>query len=525
MNLKHASLSLLLILVCTYPLVNLGYTTSSLNATVETDKASYKLREIVNVTGNVTYDGELVQDGLIAIQIDDPTKTLIARTLHLSTNSPEQWSIEIVSVIPCDTGGNFKPAIKRGTSAWFKVTIKNNALVSRKVLIVINIYDSNLIPLDIAAVSLDVGAGDTATFQPQMYISHWASTGAGIIYANVYSDWPKDGGYPRCPEKSTNFYIIDSEYDEYPHGQNPEPPAQNGTYEMQFRLSPECLPGTYTVTASAWYVGEKDLATTVFNVIYVPTPPWPSFFFTPPMAIPGFKITFDASASSAEGYNDSITSYTWNFGDNQSSTGTVVKHAYAQLGNYTVTLNVTDSEGFWNTTSKTVTIAIIRDITVINIQSLKEVYNNWLAPVTATVKNKGTTFENFNVTLYCNSSFVETKKVTNLGPTQHINVTFAWNTTGLILCANYTLQATADILENEANTTDNTMKCGPIWIKMLGDIDGNREIDIFDVVKVTYIYKSKEGDSKWNLMADLRRDGTIDIFDVVIVCAKYKTRY
>jgi DNA-binding beta-propeller fold protein YncE len=56
----------------------------------------------------------------------------------------------------------------------------------------------------------------------------------------------------------------------------------------------------------------------------------------------GTATTFDASASTSPDY--SIASYTWNFGDGHTQTTTVpaVQHVYAQPGNYTATLTVTD---------------------------------------------------------------------------------------------------------------------------------------------------------------------------------------
>ena len=51
---------------------------------------------------------------------------------------------------------------------------------------------------------------------------------------------------------------------------------------------------------------------------------------------------------SSQGSNDpdgSIASYSWNFGDGSSSTAANPSHTYSSVGNYTVTLTVTDNEG------------------------------------------------------------------------------------------------------------------------------------------------------------------------------------
>jgi len=498
---------------------------SPLKITVTTDKTSYILREIVDISGNVTYNNELVEEGLVGIQVDNPLTKIVTRTLPLGPISPEGWTIEIVSLISCDNAGNLKLSYERESWAWFMVTVKNSGITSKDALITINVYDSSFIPIGTLFSQTTIEAGENTTFMPSLWIENWVSNGTATAYANVYTDWPKNGGYPYCPEKSTTFTIIESEYDEDPPNQSPNTPTQNGTYDLKFRLSPEPPPGTYVVSASAWYKGWKDTATTSFEVMDVPAAPWPSFAVKPPMAGPGYEITFDASASSAEGYGDSITGYAWNFGDSQNATGKIVKHTYAEIGNYTVTLNVTDTEGFWNTTSRLVTIIILHDVAVIDIQCLTEIYNNWLVSVSVTIKNHGTVTETFNVTLSANSTFIETKQVTGLEPLKSTKLTFAWNTTGLTVPADYMLEATADTLENETNTANNMLSFGPIWARMLGDIMYNRQIDICDIVAITSIYGSKSGDPNWNIMADLNPDGKIDITDVVKATSRYGLKY
>ncbi len=70
--------------------------------------------------------------------------------------------------------------------------------------------------------------------------------------------------------------------------------------------------------------------------------PTASFMVTPPIGAETDTITFDASASSDDGW---IVSYNWNFGDKTTGTGKVVQHTYNLVGTYVVTLTVTDNEG------------------------------------------------------------------------------------------------------------------------------------------------------------------------------------
>ena len=502
----------------------------SLDVTVQTNKPSYLKRELVNVTGNVTFGGELVKDGLIGIQIENPLRTIMIRTLPLAANQSLTSTIETTALLPTDDVGNFKPKTERGKYMWFSMTVKNKGISSKTVYVSISILDNSLIPLDMDMASFTIPPGETGTFMPRMYIPNWATVGTAYIYGNVYDTWPKLLGRPLCPEKISHFTIIESIYSDPPNATSPSQPVQNGTYEMNFRLPPDMQPGTYKISASAWSPsagGFKGFDSTNFQAEYVPSPPWPSFVIKPPMAGPNYTITFDASSSSPEAHNDSITSYFWTFGDgkNQTSTTPIVTHSYTNVGNYTVTLNVTDLEGLWNTTSKEAVIIIIQDISVINMECLERVYDSWTVYVVVTVKNEGTYPETFNVELSANSTIIETKQVNDLGPVETKTLTFTWNTTGLTLLANYTIQAKAEILENETDTADNVLAFGPILVTMIGDIIFDRRIDLYDAVFLLSIYGTKEGNPNWDIMADLSRDGAINLYDAVKLLTRYGVSY
>jgi len=527
----NAKSTLLIVLILFALLVNVSQVRSQfhLDVKVRTDKGSYIKRQLVNVTGNVTYQGELVDNGLIGIQVENPLTTTILRALPLNPTQSFPFSIKITSLLPVDDYGVFKPSTERGKYMWFNMTVKNKGLSPKPVLVSITVLDSGLIPLDIDTASFTIQPGQTNAFMPRMYIPNWATLGTAYIHASVYNEWPDLLGYPLCPEKTSYFSIIESiYYDEPPNATSPTQHNENGTYEMNFRLPPDMIPGTYQVSASAWSPstgGFTGFSSKGFEANYVPSPPWPSFVIKPPMAPPNYTITFDASSSSAEGYNDTITGYFWTFGDGKNKTGKVVTHSYTHVGNYTVALNVTDLEGFWNTTSREIAIMMIHDVAIIDIESLERIYNDWSVSVKVTIKNEGTYHETFNVELYANSTIIQTKQVSNLGPVQTQTLTFTWNTTDLTLLANYTLQAIAEILENETDTSDNSLDFGPVFVTMIGDIMFNRKIDLYDAVALLKIYGVKEGNLNWDIMMDLVRDGAINLYDAVKLLTKYGITY
>jgi len=90
-----------------------------------------------------------------------------------------------------------------------------------------------------------------------------------------------------------------------------------------------------------------------------PIPPVANFTWFPSTPITGVSVTFNAS-SSMPGWNGTHTTpivlYNWDFGDNNTSTGQVVTHVYVNPGNYTVILNVTDTQGLWNVKEKQIQV-------------------------------------------------------------------------------------------------------------------------------------------------------------------------
>ena len=61
-------------------------------------------------------------------------------------------------------------------------------------------------------------------------------------------------------------------------------------------------------------------------------------------------VVFDASGS-YDPDNDSIVSYTWEFGDGKKGTGIIITHSYNITGNFTVNLTVTDMGGAFSSDS------------------------------------------------------------------------------------------------------------------------------------------------------------------------------
>ena len=113
--------------------------------------------------------------------------------------------------------------------------------------------------------------------------------------------------------------------------------------------------GTYTVTLNV--TDSEGLWDTESKTITVREHPHADFTWSPQTPYTCQTVTFDASTSTPNGGH--IVSYEWDFGDcSPNKCGMIVTHCYSCGGSYTVTLNVTDSEGKWDTESKIITVSV-----------------------------------------------------------------------------------------------------------------------------------------------------------------------
>jgi PKD repeat protein len=114
--------------------------------------------------------------------------------------------------------------------------------------------------------------------------------------------------------------------------------ADNGTYTV-----------ILTVTDNDGSQADSTSAVTVLN-----EPPVSSFVASATNVYKNDIIHLNASAS--YDLDGSIVSYSWSFGDGTNGAGITVDHSYANAGNYTVSLNVTDNDGSVASTSTIVTV-------------------------------------------------------------------------------------------------------------------------------------------------------------------------
>lgn len=162
----------------------------------------------------------------------------------------------------------------------------------------------------------------------------------------------------------------------------------------------------------------------------------------------------------------------------------------------------------------------VHDVTVKSVSVQKTVVGEgYSADIYVNVTNEGDTPETFNTTIYANSTIIQTKGIT-LDQGTSATLTFTWNTATYSM-GYYTLSVCSSIVPYETNTGDNNITGGTVIVTIQGDVDGDFSVNIFDIVKITFIYGAELGDPLFKSNSDIDGDGVITIFDVTLCTSHY----
>ena len=164
------------------------------------------------------------------------------------------------------------------------------------------------------------------------------------------------------------------------------------------------------------------------------------------------------------------------------------------------------------------------DVAVMNVTLSRNIVGRgYSLDINITVTNQGSKIQGFNVTVYANTAVIW-KQTIILTSENSTTITFTWNTASFDK-GNYTLWAYVEPIEGETNTTNNQLVYGTLVVTIPGDVDGNFEVDIYDVTAICVCYDSKPGDPNYYPNCDLDGNGIIDIYDVTTACITYGQKY
>ena len=218
-----------------------------------TRKLSYSLGATINIYGTLTLGGNPVADGLVAVQVDDNLGQLKYIRVLPSGNPPSPWKARIVEFLSCSFQGSPKNSFNRGTLAYFRVTVESlDAILERQVTIALNLFDPVGVSFGAACASFSLDPGKQFTFFTSMPIPADSFIGQAICTANLLTKWPKDNGYPYCPEELAEFTIVGG------GSQATGPPeltsaSPRGSFNLSFKLPNTARLGNYFIYASGRY--------------------------------------------------------------------------------------------------------------------------------------------------------------------------------------------------------------------------------------------------------------------------------
>jgi len=169
----------------------------------------------------------------------------------------------------------------------------------------------------------------------------------------------------------------------------------------------------------------------------------------------------------------------------------------------------------------------LHDVAIVNLTSTKTVIGQGYAGnVTITVENQGDFAENFDVTIYANTTQITVLNFVLVTGTVQAK-TFLWNTTGFAY-GNYTINAYAEPLLEEVDIADNNCTCEiPVHVGVPGDISGptqgvyDQTVNMRDVQYLILLFNTDPGSPNWKPNADVNNDGTVNMRDIQIAILNF----
>jgi len=160
------------------------------------------------------------------------------------------------------------------------------------------------------------------------------------------------------------------------------------------------------------------------------------------------------------------------------------------------------------------------NVAVISVVPSKTVVGQgYSCSITVYGVNRGEYSENFNVTVYANTTAIQTETLT-LTSQSFTTLTFTWNTSGFAY-GNYTISAYAPPVEGETSTADNTLVDGCVFVTIPGDINGDQRVNVLDAILIANSFNSKPGDANWNPNADVNCDDKVNILDCIVLAGHF----
>ena len=197
-------------------------------------------------------------------------------------------------------------------------------------------------------------------------------------------------------------------------------------------------------------------------------------------------------------------------------------------GIHNITIYANDVAGNWGNSQTTYfSFQKAHDMAAVNVTNSRTAYlpmaivgQGYNISVYISVENQGSFEENFLTAIYANSSLIGDIQA-NLSSGQGSILELTWVTEEPAL-GTYSLSVQIPVHPNETDIEDNTFTAAiDVLVTFPGDIDGDRDVDIFDVVHMADLYGVTNPDPRYDICCDIEGDGDTDIFDIVITADNY----
>jgi len=146
------------------------------------------------------------------------------------------------------------------------------------------------------------------------------------------------------------------------------------------------------------------------------------------------------------------------------------------------------------------------------------------ANITIIVQNQGWDAVTTIVTLYANTTILSSfTNIALTGRTQTM-LTYTWQTASFDK-AKYVISANATAIPGETNTADNTYIYGLVLVTIMGDVDGNCNVNVLDAIDLSNSFSKSIGQAGFNPDADFDDNGVVNILDAITLANNYNQHY
>jgi hypothetical protein len=208
------------------------------------------------------------------MQIQDSTgATVVIRTLQTGTSPPYGIGAVITQAYLCDANGNpistiAMPSATNPVIPELSFSVTNDQVTTQSLLVTVNVFDSDGVPISAnSQLMSDVVSGGSVSSIVDFSIPSWANYGTAYAYVGVYSNWPAQGGVPLGVEYIFPFSITGGAAVQ--GGTLATTSSETGNpnnFNMQYRLAPDGVFGTYNIYTTTNYLGITGSQTASFAV-------------------------------------------------------------------------------------------------------------------------------------------------------------------------------------------------------------------------------------------------------------------